>query len=85
LLPFAGRRAWTAVSLLVLAYYGRFWLAYHAADSPVLGTPYRGEDFFHFVVAPLEHGVWLAWLAIESAFLKDKPPQPDRQSGTEMG
>lgn len=67
-LPFAGRRAWTAVSLLVLAYYLRFWLLYQFPESGILGTNYQGEQFFHFVVAPLEHGLWLLWLLLESLF-----------------
>lgn len=65
-LPFAGRRAWTAVSLLVLAYYFRFWLLYQIPESEVLGTGYQGEQFFHFVVAPLEHSLWLLCLLTES-------------------
>jgi len=66
LLPFARGRAWFAVSGLLMLYYLRFWLAYHFADSILFGTGYRGDPFFHFVVVPLEHGVWLAWLVIDS-------------------
>lgn len=65
-LPFAGRRSWTAVSLLLLAYYLRFWLLYQFPDVELLGTSYRGEQFFHYVVAPLEHSLWLLWLLMES-------------------
>ncbi len=65
-LPFAGRRAWSGVALLVLAYYLRFWLLYQFPDAELLGTSYRGEQFFHYVVAPLEHGIWLLWLTAES-------------------
>lgn len=65
-LPFAGRRSWAAVSLLVLAYYLRFWLLYQFPESQVLGTRYQGEQFFHFVVAPVEHGLWMLALLAES-------------------
>lgn len=73
-LPFAGRRAWTAVSLLVLAYYLRFWLQYQFPESEVLGTNYHGEQFFHFAVAPLEHGLWLSWLLTESLVFREVWP-----------
>ncbi|MCA9174549.1 MAG: hypothetical protein KDB14_08685 [Planctomycetales bacterium] len=66
LVPFSGRRTWMAVSLLVLAYYLRFWTLYHPADSAVPNLGYRGEDFFHFVIVPVEHLLWLAALSIES-------------------
>lgn len=65
-LPFAGRRTWTQVSLLVLAYYLRFWLLYQFPDANVAGTSYRGEQFFHYVIAPLEHGLWMLLLLGES-------------------
>ena len=55
-----------AVSGLLMLYYLRFWLAYHFADTALFGTGYRGEFFFHFVVVPVEHGMWLGWLAVES-------------------
>ncbi len=74
-LPFAGRRAWAAVSLLVLAYYLRFWLLYQFPESGILGTNYQGEQFFHFVVAPLEHGLWLLWLLMESLFFRQVWPR----------
>ncbi len=77
-LPFAGRRAWTAVSLLVLIYYGRFWLMYHLPNAELLSTGYRGEDFFHYVLAPLEHGAWLLWLSVEA--LRGSPQKLDRGS-----
>ena len=66
LLPFARGRAWFAVSGLVLMYYLRFWLADNFADTPLFGTGYRGENFFHFVVVPIEHGLWTGWLLVES-------------------
>ncbi len=65
-LPFAGRRTWCLVSLLALAYYLRFWLLYQFPDANVAGTGYQGEEFFHFVVAPLEHGFWMLLLLGES-------------------
>lgn len=67
-LPFAGRRTWRLVSLLVLAYYLRFWLLYQFPDANVAGTNYQGEQFFHYVVAPLEHGLWMTLLIMESFF-----------------
>lgn len=67
-LPFAGRRTWSLVSLLVLAYYLRFWLLYQFPDANVAGTNYQGEQFFHYVVAPLEHGLWMTLLIVESFF-----------------
>lgn len=70
LLPFAGRRVWMMVSLLVLAYYLRFWVVYHFASSTVLDSDYRGEDFFHFVVVPIEHLLWLVALGTESLFCR---------------
>jgi hypothetical protein len=66
ILPFARGRAWFAVSGLLMLYYLRFWLAYHFADTTLFGTGYRGEFFFHFVVVPVEHGIWLGWLVVES-------------------
>ena len=72
--PFAGRRAWTPVSLLVLVYYLRFWLLYQFPESEVLGTSYQGEQFFHFVVAPLEHSLWLLWLLTESLVFPEVCP-----------
>jgi hypothetical protein len=66
ILPFARGRAWFAVSGLLMLYYLRFWLTYRFADTALFGTGYRGEFFFHFVVVPLEHGIWLGWLVVES-------------------
>jgi len=66
LIPFCGRRTWMFVSLLVFAYYLRFWALYHPADSAVPNLGYRGEEFFHFVIVPVEHLLWLAALSIES-------------------
>ncbi len=78
LVCFARGRAWLAVSGLVLAYYLRFWLSYHWPDSAVLGTSYRGESFFDFIVPWLEFGPWFAWLTA-TAFVKTQKrpiPQP---------
>jgi hypothetical protein len=68
LLPFAGRRAWGGVSLVVFAYYLRFWLLYQHPQTNFWGTGYVGEDFFHFVIAPLEHALWLGMLACETCW-----------------
>ncbi len=65
LLPFVKQRAWFAVSGLVVAYYLRFWISYHFPDVTMFGTGYRGEEFFHFVIAPVEHGLWMTWLLVE--------------------
>ena len=79
-LPFAGRRAWAGVSLLVFVYYLRFWLLYQSPESEILGTSYRGEQFFHFVIAPLEHSLWMLWLLSESLFFHQvwPPSQTDQ-------
>jgi hypothetical protein len=67
-----------------LVYYTRFWWRYHFPESIVLGTGYRGEPFFHFVVAPLEHGAWLSWLAMETLFSPNVPALTDDQSPTRL-
>jgi hypothetical protein len=64
-LPFVCRKAWFSVSLLLLVYYLRFWLLYQVDQAAVLGTQYRGESFFHFILVPLEHGIWMGWLLYE--------------------
>jgi len=61
-LPFARSRAWLAMSGLVLLYYVRFWFAYHAAETPILGTPYAGVTFFDYVVTWIEYCPWFLWL-----------------------
>jgi hypothetical protein len=65
LLPFARSRAWLALSGLVFLYYLRFWLTYHFAETPVLGTRYAGPWFFDFVVSWLEYGPWFVWLGMQ--------------------
>lgn len=65
LLPFSKGRAWGALAALTLLYYLRFWLTYHMADQPVLGTRYHGELFFYFVVVWVEFAPWFVWLAGE--------------------
>ena len=64
LLPFARSRAWLALSGLVMLYYLRFWLVYHFAEAPVLGTAYPGALFFDYVVTWVEYGPWLAVLSV---------------------
>jgi len=76
-LPLARCRAWLAVSGLAMLYYLRFPLAAaFPAPGPndpadfhttVWGTPYYGENFFHFVVVFLEFGPLLLVLATEAA------------------
>lgn len=66
LIPFSGRRTWMLVSLLVLAYYLRFWVLYQTVDSAVFNLDSQGEEVFHFVVVPVEHLFWLVALSIES-------------------
>ena len=63
LVPFARSRAWLWLSGLVMAYYLRFWLGYHWPEQAVLGTAYRGEQFFDFVVTWLEYLPWFIGLA----------------------
>ena len=65
LLPWAGGRAWLAVSAAAFGYYLRFVLESRFPEPPVLGTPYGGEYFFYFLVPWLEFGPILVWLAIE--------------------
>ncbi|NQT39454.1 MAG: DUF2029 domain-containing protein [Planctomycetes bacterium] len=79
LVAFARGRAWLAVSGLALIYYLRFWLGYHLAEEPVLGTAYHGEAFFDFVVTWLEFGPWLIWLALAWWYRKCVAPH---RSGT---
>ncbi len=64
LLPFARCRVWLALSGLVLLYYFRFWLRYHFATEPVLGTSYRGEVFFDLVVTWVEYAPWFVCLGL---------------------
>ena len=66
LLPFARGRAWPALSGLALLYYIRFWFAYHFENAHVLGTHYRGPQFFDYIVTWLEFGPWFAWLACDA-------------------
>jgi hypothetical protein len=67
LLPFARGRAWLAVSGLALLYYFRFWLAHYYLSNPVLGTNYKGPQFFDYVVTWLEFGPWLCVLMLAAA------------------
>ena len=60
--PFARSRAWLAMSGLTLLYYMRFWFAYHASSTPMLGTPYAGVEFFDYVVTWIEYCPWFLWL-----------------------
>jgi len=66
LLPFARGRAWIALSGLALLYYVRFWFAHHFESARVPGTPYRGPQFFDYIVTWLEFGPWFAWLAFDA-------------------
>jgi hypothetical protein len=66
LLPFARNRAWLAISGLTFLYYLRFWLTYHYAETPVLGTRYPGPWFFDYVVTWLEFGPWFFWLGMQT-------------------
>lgn len=59
------RGAWVLVSGAALLYYARFWLEYHYAHVPVLGTGYHGPAFFDFVV------VWFEQLPLIGAILVD--------------
>jgi hypothetical protein len=62
LLPFAGSRAWQAMSGLAFVYYFRFWLTHHFSSTPLLGTNYAGPMFFDYVVTWLEFGPWFILL-----------------------
>ncbi|MDA0834448.1 MAG: hypothetical protein O2955_21630 [Planctomycetota bacterium] len=67
LLPFATSRAWMAVSGLLFLYYTRFYFAYHFPETYLFQTNYRGEAFYHFVIVPIEHSIWMGWLLIDTA------------------
>jgi hypothetical protein len=66
LAAFAKCRTWLVMSAVLMAYYLRFWLKCHAEQECVLGTPYDGPNFFHFVVVWIEYFPWYVSLAIES-------------------
>ncbi len=66
LIPFSKNRGWLLVGVLLPMYYLRFWFAYNWEGVFVLGTPYAGESFFHYVVVWFEHVPWLVWLVVES-------------------
>jgi hypothetical protein len=55
LLPFARSRLWSAVSLLAMAYYARFWFRDVWPDATVFQTGYDGASFYDFVV------LWCLW------------------------
>ncbi len=67
-IPFARHRTWLAVSGLLSLYYLRFYFAYRWGGTPVAGTPYEGEMFFHHVVVWIEHLPWLVALGAESVW-----------------
>ncbi len=75
LLPFAGHRAWLALSGLAFIYYVRFWMTAQF-PSPLLGTPYTGPQFFDYVVTWLEFAPWLVWLAMTSRRTQASETQP---------
>jgi hypothetical protein len=72
LLPFARGRAWLALSGLAMVYYFRFWLAYHFLNTPVLGTIYKGPQFFDYIVTWFEYGPWLIALAAISIWRRPR-------------
>jgi len=83
--PFARCRAWLLVSGLALAYYSRFWLIYHFADTPIMGTTYRGGLFFDYVVVWFEYAPLFLLLAAESVWLllaRGKRQTSHRRLGT---
>ena len=75
LLPFAGHRAWLALSGLAFIYYLRFWMTAQF-PSPLLGTSYAGPEFFDYVVTWLEFAPWLVWLAMTSRRTKESEARP---------
>jgi len=82
LLPFARGRAWLVVSGLVMAYYLRFWLKAHYDSPPLLGTPYDGVHFFHYVVVAWEHGIYLLWLMVAWCWRQTswRPTKPGKET-----
>jgi len=65
LIPFSGRRAWLALSGVVLVYYLRFWLGYHWPNDQTVVWGYSGTAFFDFVVTWIEYVPWFLWLALD--------------------
>ena len=65
LIPFARRRAWLAMSGVVLLYYLRFWLSYHWPNGQRVAWGFSGTAFFDFVVTWIEFLPWFLWLAFD--------------------
>lgn len=77
LLPFVRLKSWLLLSGLVVIYYVRFTLQNDYGETQILGTGYRGANFFHFVVVWFEYlPFWILitweWLRKRSS-LKQKP------------
>lgn len=75
LVMFARSRAWLLVSGLVMLYYLRFWLSYHWPEQTVAGTPYRGAEFFDYVVTWVEYGPCFAWLVRDAIGRRSRTPE----------
>jgi hypothetical protein len=67
LLPFARSRLWLAMGGLALLYYVRFWLCHYYLTTAVLGTIYKGPQFFDYVVTWLEFGPWFCALMLAAS------------------
>lgn len=65
LLPFARSQAWRWYAPLLFGYYLRFYLENRYPDPGVMGTPYDGSYFFHYVINWLQHAPILFWLLWE--------------------
>ncbi len=82
--PFAGNRLWLLMSGLVFLYYSRFWFGYHFGETTVWGTPYRGAQFFDFVVPWVEFAPWLIGLLITELVYKRACRQVDCASDEQI-
>lgn len=72
LIPFARNRIWLILSGLLFVYYLRFWLAAFFQGRTVLGTEYRPELFFDYVVTWIEFVPWLIALALAAAVRQNR-------------
>lgn len=85
LLPWAGSRAWLAMSVFTLLYYLRFWLEVQFPNAGFLGFPYNGEFFFYYVVPWIEYAPVLAWLLYEAWATPQKDPLASVGGRTDPG
>ena len=71
LLPFVRLNAWCILPGLLMSYYLRFWYDYQYADG--YAGFQAGTDFFDYVVASVEFGVFYVILLLEAWLARKKP------------